>query len=70
MSFNAISGIEENSFDNLPWLVNFNIRDNQLDNLPASVAKLNSLQRLDLVNNNLTGLVLAKPMTLFFFNEN
>ena len=56
MSFNKIKEINENCFDNLVSLVNFNLRDNQLDNLPKTIMKLQVLERFDLSNNNLSSL--------------
>jgi Leucine-rich repeat (LRR) protein len=37
-------------------LVNFNLRDNQLNSLPKSIKALQTLERLDLSNNNLSNL--------------
>jgi Leucine-rich repeat (LRR) protein len=56
MSFNKISEINENSFDNLVSLVNFNLRDNQLISLPSTIKNLQLLERLDVSNNNLSSL--------------
>ena len=56
VSFNKIAEIDENLFDNLVSLVNFNLRDNQLNSLPKSIKVLASLERLDVSNNNLSGL--------------
>ena len=56
VSFNKITEIDENCFDNLVSLVNFNLRDNQLKNLPKTVKNLQVLERLDLSNNNLSNL--------------
>ena len=53
ISFNKIVKIEENSFDNLSYLTNFNLRDNCLEVLPKSIKNLHALERLDVTNNNL-----------------
>lgn len=54
ISFNQLSELDENFFAHLMMLVNFNLRDNQLKELPKTIEQLQSLERLDLTNNNLT----------------
>ena len=54
-SFNQLVELDEKFFENLLLLVNFNLRDNQLKELPTTIYQLQSLERLDLTNNNLAG---------------
>lgn len=55
MSFNQLTEIDEKIFDNLVSIVNLNIRDNKLTNLPKAVQVLQNIERFDLSNNDLSG---------------
>jgi internalin A len=54
LSFNQIAQIDPVCFENIGYIVNMNLRDNKLTELPISVQHLQNLERLDLTNNNLT----------------
>ena len=56
VSFNKLEEINDDCFTHMISLVNFNLRDNQLSQIPQTIKLLQSLERLDLSNNNLTNL--------------
>ena len=59
LGYNRIRELPDDIFDEFPNLVSLDLRDNSISTLPNSLIGLKVLERIDLTNNNISGLPYA-----------